>query len=536
MINSQVQLKREQFVIQIRKQAREEIFSKKRLTVLNGNLDADLKCSPDEMIFQIYKSFMLKDFKTLKDLLYKYNEQFLIILLRKQQADNIFMNQYINHFGVNQETIQLFMQILQMSDIPQLGSIDEITILCINQVLVILVNITYLTAPQIINNLLSQEIQDILLNDILGRMNTKKNLDENLEVWQSIIDSLCQLFINLLLDLKDQRGVQMKIEILKSPFFKIWQYIYKEYPPQQLWISILYLQQLLFMEPAIQGVEIIQSNVCLIISTQMQRILKQCGYVIKEFSDQDQLYELALILINYCTQYQLETTIVLTKQLWVKMIQINKFPLLMYSLFINFTSVNYDQDSPASELTTEKHLIEIGLLNNMMVWLSNLSDENLIIKIYKCLNNVLTFQYPQLANVVIYHFLPFLNLFLEGQMIQKAELADEFLILVKNLIKFQKLTEINLNQIFIEQNVMQQIRVILLQSCFKACNLLNLFNSLDLLSIEFKYSVLKRIVEHQIVDILNMLYTKNIITDDCIDTLMEQIAKWESETNKLNYS
>ncbi|CAD8169726.1 unnamed protein product [Paramecium octaurelia] len=528
MINTQVQLKREQFVIQIRKQAREEIFSKKRLTVLNGNLDTDLKCSPDEMIFQIYKSFMLKDFKTLKDLLYKYNEQFLIILLRKQQADNVFMTQYINHFGVNQETIQLFMQILLMSDIPQQSSIDEIKLLCINQVLVILVNITYMTAPQIINNLLNQDIQDILLNDILGRMNTKQKLEVNLEIWQSIIDSLCQLFINLLLDLKDQRGVQMKTEILKSPFFKIWQYVYMEDPPQQLWISILYLQQLIFMEPAIQDVEIVSSN--------MQRILKQCGYVIKEFSGQDQQYEIALILINYCTQYQLETTIVLTKQLWVKMIQINKFPLLMYNVFINFTSVNYDQDSPASELNAEKHLIEIGLLNNMLFWLSNQSDEYLIMKIYKCLNNILTFQYPQLANVVIYHFLPILIQFLEGQMNQKAELVDEYLILVKNMIKFQNLTEINLNQLLEEQNVMQQIRAILLQCCFKSCNLLNLFNALDLLSIEFKYSVLKRIVEYQIIEIFNMLKTKNIMPDDFIDTIMEQIAKWESETNELNYS
>ncbi|CAD8113764.1 unnamed protein product [Paramecium primaurelia] len=528
MINTQVQLKREQFVIQIRKQAREEIFSKKRLTVLNGNIDVDLKCSPDEMILQIYNSFMLKDFKTLKDLLFRYNEQFLIIILRKQQGDDVFMNQYVNHFGLNQETLQLFMQILCMSDVSQESNIDEIRMHNINQVLIILVNITYLTAPQIINNLLNHDILDILLNDILGRMNTKQKLEKNFEVWQSIIDSLCQLFINMLLDLQDQRGVQMKMEIMKSPFFKIWQYIYKEYPPQHLWNSMLYLQQILFMNPKIQDIEIVSSN--------MQRILKQCSYVIIEFSDQDQLYERALILIYQCTQYQLETTIVLTKQLWVKMILINKFPLLMYDLFIKFTSVNYNQDTPASELNTEKHLIDINVLNNMLFWLSKSQDEDLIIKIYQCLNNILTFEYPHLASVVIYHFLPICQQYLEVQSYCKAEFADEYLILIKNLIKFQKLNEINLNQIMKEYNVMKQIKKILLQCCFESCNLLDLFDAFDLLSIEFKYEVLKRIVNYQIIEILNNLHSKKYINENCIDILLEQIAKWEQETHELNYS
>ncbi|CAD8161582.1 unnamed protein product [Paramecium octaurelia] len=528
MFNTQLQLKREQFVIQIRKQAREEIFSRKRHTDLNSDLNGVLKCQPDELILQIYKSFMLKDFLTLKNLLYKYNEQFLIIIVRKQQADEVSMNQYINHFSINQETTQLFMQIMRMSDVSQESNIEEIRMLCINQVLVILVNITYVDAPQIINNLLNHDLQDILLNDILGRMNTKQKLAINYDVWQSIIDSLCQLFINLLLDMKDQRGVQMKIEIMKSPFFKIWQYIYKEFPPQQLWSSMLFLQQMLFLKPAIPDTEIVSSN--------LQRILKQCGYVIKELSEQDQLYETALLLINYCSEYQLETTIVLTKHIWVKMILINKLPLLMYGLFINLTSMNYDEDSPISDFSAEKHLMDIGLLNNMLFWLQSTPDEQLIIKIYKCLNNILTFQYQHLASVVIYHFLPFLDLYFEGSNHFSEEIVAEYLILLKNLIKFQKLNEANLTQVLEEQNVMKQIREILLQGCFKACYILDLFDAFDILSIEFKYLVLDKIVKYQVIEILNMLLAKDQISDDFIDTVMEQIAKWESETNELNYS
>lgn len=65
---------------------------------------------------------------------------------------------------------------------------------------------------------------------------------------------------------------------------------------------------------------------------------------------------------------------------------------------------------------------------------------------------------------------------------------------------------------------------------------MNLFDVFDLLSIDFKYLILKKIIKFQIIDILNMLQTKDIITDDCIDTLLDKIAKWELETNDINYS
>ncbi|CAD8127683.1 unnamed protein product [Paramecium sonneborni] len=528
MFNTQVQLKREQFVIQIRKQAREEIFQRKRHTALNGDLDRVLKQTPDEIILQIYKSFMLQDFNLLKDQLFKYNEQFLIIIQRKQQADEVFMNQYINHFSINQESTQLFMQILRMPDVQQENKIEEIRMLCINQVLIILVNMTFVNAPQIVNNLLNYNILDILLNDILGRMNTKQKLANNFDVWQSIIDSLCQLFINLLLDLQDQRGVQMKVEILKSPILKIWQYIYKEFPPEHLWSQMLCLQQLLFLKPGIQSIEIISPNI--------QRILKQCGYVITELSEQSQFYEQALILIIHCSEYSLETTIVLTKHFWVKMILINKLPLLMYGLFINLTSVNYNSDSDLLDFSTEKHLIDIGLLNNMLFWLQKSPEDLLIIKIYKCLNNILTYQLPHLVYAVINHFLPMLDLYFENSNTFQIEFVEEYLILIKHLIKFQKLSKQNLTKIFEEQNVMKQIREILLQNSFQINTIKSLFESFDLLQIEYKYIILDKIVKYQIIEILNLLLAKDLISEDYLDTLFELITKWESECNELNYS
>lgn len=127
----------------------------------------------------------------------------------------------------------------------------------------------------------------------------------------------------------------------------------------------------------------------------------------------------------------------------------------MYVLFINLTSVNYDQNCPISELNTEKYFIDIGLLNNMLFWLSNSSDEHLIVKIYKCLNNVLTFKYPHLPTVVINHFLPTFDLFLESATSYKAEFIEEYLILLKNLIKYQKLTETDITSILEERNVIK---------------------------------------------------------------------------------
>lgn len=44
---------------------------------------------------------MLKDFKTLDNLLFRYNEQFLINIVEKQYDNEGILNQYINHFSIN---------------------------------------------------------------------------------------------------------------------------------------------------------------------------------------------------------------------------------------------------------------------------------------------------------------------------------------------------------------------------------------------------------------------------------------------------
>ncbi|CAD8114258.1 unnamed protein product [Paramecium primaurelia] len=527
MINSsQLYLKREQFFIQIRKQAREEIFSRKRHTNLSSDLNGELKCLPDELIVQIYKSFMVKDFQTLRSLLFKYNEQLLLIIVKQQQGDEVMMNQYINHFSINQDATQLFMQILRMSDVQLDSNIEEIRVKCLNLVIIILINLTYGNTPQIINNLLNHNFLDIIFNDLLGRMNSKQKLAQNYDEWQLIIESLSQLLINLLLDLKDERGVQIKIEIMKSSFLNIWHYVYREFPPQILWSSMLFLQQMIFFNPSIPDTEIV--------SLSFQRILQQCDYVITELSEQTQLYEAALILINYCSKHQLETTIILTKPVWVKILLINKFPLVMYSTFINLTSKQYDEDSPISNLNVEKQLLENGILNNMLSWLQNSPDEQLIIKIYKCLNNILIYQYQHLASVVISHFLPFLDLYFEGITYYQEEIVNEYLILLKNLIIFQKLNDKNIIQILEEYNIFKQIKEILLQGCFQTWLIMNLFEAFDLLSIQFKLLILNKMVQYQIVETFHLFISRNDISQDFIETLQEYIENWQSEIYELN--
>lgn len=65
----------------------------------------------------------------------------------------------------------------------------------------------------------------------------------------------------------------------------------------------------------------------------------------------------------------------------------------MYEIFINFTSINYNKDSPISEFEIKSHLIDINLLDNMQFWLEKTRDVKLVIQIYKCLNGILNFQY-----------------------------------------------------------------------------------------------------------------------------------------------
>ncbi|CAK68438.1 unnamed protein product (macronuclear) [Paramecium tetraurelia] len=193
-MNSHLQMKREQFMVQIRKQAREEIFSKKRHTSIGQDGDLVQKCNPDETINFIYQTYLEQDFKHLVKLLKQYNMNYLRLLEEENPNDLVVLNQFINHFSGNLNGLKLFLDILRMSDIPLEFNLPSERLMCINHVLVILINFTYLDRKDIVENLLQNGLMNLILKDLMDRMVQPDKVQSNFDRWCEIIESVINLY------------------------------------------------------------------------------------------------------------------------------------------------------------------------------------------------------------------------------------------------------------------------------------------------------------------------------------------------------
>ena len=117
------------------------------------------------------------------------------MLEEEKSNDLVILDQFISHFSTNLNGLKLFLSIIRMSDIPYEFNLTSERLMCIYQVLVILINITYLNRKDIIENLLKNDLMNLLLKDLMGRIVQPDKIQIHFDRWCEVIESV----INLLL-------------------------------------------------------------------------------------------------------------------------------------------------------------------------------------------------------------------------------------------------------------------------------------------------------------------------------------------------
>ena len=121
--------------------------------------------------------------------------------------------------------------------------------------------------------------------------------------------------------------------------------------------------------------------------------------------DDDSLYGRVLDILLRLSELKITSalTLTLTKFIWEKILKLNSFPSKIYSIFTNFLA---ERDDDHYLL---QYLIDIGLIESMVNFLSEHIDELLIEKIYKCFNNILFYPHAFIAEKAVSVFLPYLH-------------------------------------------------------------------------------------------------------------------------------
>ncbi|CAD8204253.1 unnamed protein product [Paramecium pentaurelia] len=521
-MNSHLQIKREQFMVQIRKQAREEIFSKKRQSNIIQNEELLQKCNPDEIINFIYQTNLEQDFKNLAKLLKQYNMNYLKLLEEQDLNDLFILNQFITHFSTNMNGLKLFFDIIQMNDIPLEFNLTSDRLMCINQVLVILINFTYLDRKDIIENLLQNDLINILLKNLLSRMIQTDKIQINFDRWCEILESICLILINIQFELDNRNVLLFREEILRSQLFRIWSKIYPKNPIAKQWKAILLLECKLFESNEIDLTNIPHYNFNCIIS--------QCTYLIDKVQmDDDNIYKRVLEILQKLSGFKVTSalTLTLSKFVWEKILKLNLFPNKIYSIFTNFLN---EKDDDHYIL---QYLIDIGLIESMINRLSNLGDVSLIEIIYKCFNNIIYYPHAYIVEKAILIFVPFLHNYFNQSQLLKQEICIEYLYLLQNLIIHQQLSDYYLNEIFINLDCLKYISEMLLMCTYLTKQIAELFINFQRLPEQFKLIILQKVDNYDFVEILNN-QTSISKDDGCINLILNLIQLWEQSDSEIN--
>ncbi|CAD8124879.1 unnamed protein product [Paramecium sonneborni] len=522
-MNSHLQMKREHFMVQIRKQAREEIFSKKRHTSLMQDGDLLEKCNPDEIINFIYQTYLEQDFKHLAKLLKQYNQNYLKLLQQENQNDMVILNEFISHFSTNLEGLKLFLDIIRMSDISFELNLTSERLMCIQQVLVILINFSYLDRKDIIENLLKNDLMNILLKGLIGRIVQPDKVQIHFDKWCEIIESICLIFINIQFELDHKMALVFREEILKSQLFRIWSKLYTKNPIAKTWKAILLLECKLFESNQIDLIDIPHYNFNCIIS--------QCTFLIDKVQIDESLYSRVLEILQKMSEFKITSalTLTLSKFIWEKILKQNLFPSKVFSIFTNFLA---EKDDDHYIL---QYLIDIGLIEQMINSMQNLGDEFLMEKIYKCLNNILFYPEAFVAEKTITVFLPFLHNYFNQYSIVKQEICVEYLYVLLNLTNYQHLSDYHLNEILINQDCLKYVSE-MLHSCSNLTKLISeLFTNFQKLPEQFKLVILQKVDTYDFIEILNNQAAIVKDKDDgCINLILNLIQLWEQSDFELN--
>ncbi|CAD8210742.1 unnamed protein product [Paramecium pentaurelia] len=524
-MNSHLQMKREQFMVQIRKQAREEIFSKKRHTSIIQDGDVLQKCNPDETINFIYQTYLEQDFKHLAKLLKQYNMNYLKLLEEDNLNDQVVLNQFINHFSsANMNGLKLFFDIIRMSDIPIEFNLTSDRLMCINHVLVILINITYLDRKDIVENLLQNDLINILLKDLIDRMVQPEKIQIHFDRWCEILESICLILINIQFELDNRNVLLFREEILRSQLFRVWSKFYPKNPITKTWKAILLLECKLFESNEINLIDIPHYNFNCIIS--------QCTFLIDKVQMEDEsLYKRVLEILQKLSEFKITIalTLTLTKFVWEKILKLNLFPSKFFSIFTNFLA---EKDDDHYIL---QYLIDIGLIESMVNSLQNQGDELIIEKIFKCFNNILYYPHAFIVERTITVFLPFLHNYLNQYSIIKQEICIEYLYLLQNLMNHQQLSDYHLNEIFINLDCLQYISDMLLSCIYLTKLIAELFTYFQKLPPQFKLVILQKVDTYDFVEILNNQATILKNKDDgSINLILNLIQLWEQSDFEFN--
>ncbi|CAD8119800.1 unnamed protein product [Paramecium sonneborni] len=523
-MNSHLQIKRENFMVQIRKQAREEIFSKKRHTSINQEEDFSQKYNPDETINFIYQTYLEQDFKHLTKLLQQYNHNYFKLLQQGDQYDIVILDQFITHFTTNLNSLKIFLDIIQMNNIPYEFNLTLERLMCIQQVLVIFINFTYLDRKDIIENLLNNDLMNILLKGLIGRIVQSNKIQIHFDKWCEIIESICHILINIQFELDNRMVLIFREEILKSQLFRIWSKLYPRNPITKTWKAILLLECILLESNEIDLIDIPHYNFNCIIS--------QCTFLIDKVQiDDESLYSRVFDILQKMSEFKITSalTLTLTKFTWEKILKLNLFPCKVFSIFTNFLA---EKDDDHYIL---QYLIDIGLIEQMINHMQNLGDEFLIEKIYKCLNNILFYPQAFIVQKTITIFLPFLHNYFNQYSIVKQEIYVEYLYLFQNLINYQHLSDHHLNEILINLDCLKQISEMLLQCSYLTKQIAELFTIFNKLPDQFKLVILQKVDRYDFIEILNKQATTIKNKDDgCINLILNLIHLWEQNDFELN--
>ncbi|CAK73203.1 unnamed protein product (macronuclear) [Paramecium tetraurelia] len=520
-MNSELQMKREQFMVQIRKQAREEIFSKKRQTSLGQEGEVVERCNPDEIINFIYQTYLEQDFKHLARLLKQYNLNYLKLLEEQNINDLPILNQFITHFSTNGNSLKLFFDIIRMSGIPLEINLTSDRLMCIIQVLVILINFTYLERKDIVENLLQNDLITLLLKDLMSRMVSPDKVQIHFDRWCEILESICLILINVQFELDNRKLLIFREETLRSQLFRVWSKIYPKNPIAKAWRAILLLECKLLESNEIDLADIPHYNFNCIIS--------QCTYLIDKVQiEDDNLCKRVLEILQRLSEFKVTSalTLTLTKFVWEKILKLNLFPHKVFSIFTNFLA---EKDNDHYIL---QYLIDIGLIESMINSLMSLADAPLIEIIYKCFNNILYYPHAFTVEKAISVFIPFLHNYFNQSSILKQELCMEYLFLLQTLVVHQQLSDYHLNEIFINLDCLKYISQMLLMCTSLTKYIAELFITFPKLPEEFKSIILEKVDNYDFVEILNNQATMSK-DDGCINLILNLIQLWEQNEQEI---